>query len=116
MFYGTKDGKEYGSYTEISALISYVEIGDNEWMSIVNRANSENKIITPYKDGYPVLADPPEPTQEEQVVERIRQLENYLSSTDWYILRYQETGTPEPEEIKQKRAEARAEISQLRNV
>lgn len=34
----------------------------------------------------------------------------YLSATDWYIARFIETGQPIPEEIQQKRAEARAKI------
>ena len=31
----------------------------------------------------------------------------YLDSTDWYIVRFSETGVPVPEEISTKRAEAR---------
>lgn len=35
---------------------------------------------------------------------------NYLSSTDWYIIREQETGEPTPQEIKDERAAARLRI------
>lgn len=34
----------------------------------------------------------------------------YLYDTDWYVIRFLETGTPIPPEIVQKRAEARAGI------
>lgn len=40
--------------------------------------------------------------------------ENYLSSTDWYIARYAETGTEIPDEVKTKRSGCRTEISELR--
>lgn len=35
----------------------------------------------------------------------------YLNETDWYVIRFQETGEPIPEEISIKRAEARAAIT-----
>ncbi|HGZ6705703.1 TPA: hypothetical protein ACOLYM_004169 [Vibrio parahaemolyticus] len=34
----------------------------------------------------------------------------YLRETDWYVIREQETGEAIPEEIKQNRAKARAEV------
>lgn len=36
--------------------------------------------------------------------------QNYLASTDWYIIRELETGVPCPQEIKTARAAARARI------
>lgn len=45
---------------------------------------------------------------------RITELQTYLSSTDWYAVRYADSGEPMPEEVRIKRAEARLEISQLR--
>lgn len=35
----------------------------------------------------------------------------YLRDTDWYVVRHAETGVEVPEEITQKRAEARATAS-----
>lgn len=35
----------------------------------------------------------------------------YLNSTDWYVIRWQETGTPVPQEILDARAIARAAIA-----
>lgn len=34
----------------------------------------------------------------------------YLLSTDWYVVRFNETGEPIPEDVKANRARARAEI------
>lgn len=34
----------------------------------------------------------------------------YLLSTDWYVVRFNETGDPIPEDVKANRARARAEI------
>lgn len=34
----------------------------------------------------------------------------YLSSTDWYVIRMQETGEPVPEDVLAKRAAARARV------
>lgn len=49
----------------------------------------------------------PEPIEEE--------LQQYLNETDWYAVRYAETGIEIPEEVKQKRQETRDKISALRN-
>ena len=35
---------------------------------------------------------------------------NYLQETDWYVIRFTETGVPIPQEILNKRAEARLQI------
>ena len=45
---------------------------------------------------------------------RITELQTYLSSTDWYAIRYADSGEPMPDDVRTKRAEARLEISQLR--
>ena len=44
----------------------------------------------------------------------ISKYQMYLSETDWYIYRAMDTGEPVPVEVKQKRQEAREEISRLR--
>lgn len=58
----------------------------------------------------------PEPTEEEKARERIAELEAYLASTDWYAVRYAETGVAVPDDVKAARADARLEISALREV
>lgn len=65
-----------------------------------------------YLQGYaPAKA---EPTVEELKQARIKELQQYLSETDWYAIRESETGVDIPTEVKKARADARAEISSLR--
>lgn len=45
---------------------------------------------------------------------KIEELEAYLAETDWYVIRFADTGEAIPEEIKTKRRDARDEISRLR--
>ena len=56
----------------------------------------------------------PEPTTNELNERRINELESYLNSTDWYAVRYAETGVAIPDDIKTARQAARDEISALR--
>ena len=94
---------------------SCVEISDEEYENINNRLNSENKLLLGDENGNPILVDPPAPTEEELKIQRVAELELYLSQTDWYAIRFADTGEAIPTEIKQKRQEARDEISALRN-
>lgn len=60
----------------------------------------------------------PEEVQDEQAPDprpgRIAELEKYLASTDWYIIRKLDTGAPAPAEVLEARQAARDEISLLR--
>lgn len=56
----------------------------------------------------------PEPTEEERKALRIVELQNFLDGTDWYAVRFAETGVEIPDEIKAERQAAREEISRLR--
>lgn len=57
-----------------------------------------------------------EPTADEITKQRISELEAYLNSTDWYAVRYAETGVEIPDDVKTGRQEARDEISTLREL
>lgn len=46
---------------------------------------------------------------------KISEHQSYLSSTDWYAIRFADEGVAIPEDIKAKRQEAREEISRLRD-
>jgi len=59
---------------------------------------------------------PPEPTPAELAQREIAEKLAYLASTDWYVVRYTETGEPIPDEIKAARAAARVRIDELRAV
>ena len=52
---------------------------------------------------------------EQRKSERIAELQNYLNATDWYAVRFAETGVEIPGEIKAERQSAREEISRLRD-
>ena len=56
----------------------------------------------------------PEPTEEELRTARIVELQNFLNATDWYAVRFAETGVAIPEDVKAERQAAREEISRLR--
>ena len=56
----------------------------------------------------------PEPTQEELNHQRIDELQDYLTSTDWYAVRLAETGVAIPDDVVTARSSAREEISTLR--
>ena len=45
---------------------------------------------------------------------RMAELQAYLADTDWYVVRYADTGEPVPDDVKAKRQAAREEISNLR--
>ncbi len=55
-----------------------------------------------------------QPTEQEINQQRIRELEGYLASTDWYAVRYAETGVEIPQDVRSQRQSAREEISRLR--
>lgn len=73
--------------------------------------NANNAHIEKSGDGYIIVENEPYvPTNEDKVVE----LKAYLNSTDWYVVRFAETGEPIPEDIKVARANIRIEISNIR--
>lgn len=51
---------------------------------------------------------------EQRKVERIAELQNRLNATDWYAVRFAETGVAIPDAVKAERQAAREEISRLR--
>lgn len=55
-----------------------------------------------------------QPDQKTAMQARMNDLQDYLSSTDWYAARLAETGVEIPEEIRSQRQSARDEISRLR--
>jgi len=66
-----------------------------------------------------LIYNTPEPFETE--AEKAQRIQNeinaeartYLSQTDWYVIRLQETGEPIPEDILQKRADARASVVEV---
>ena len=88
-------GSNYSFYQSIGMSEMDVEEGyDGKW----------------YLEGYA-----PEKPQSVINAERITELQNRLNETDWYAVRYAETGVAIPDEIRAERQAAREEISRLRS-
>ena len=68
-----------------------------------------------YDGQYYVSGFAPEKPQKIIDEERIEELKNFLSGSDWYVARFSETGVAVPVEISAARAAARVEISELRS-
>lgn len=118
MYFGkiknTEDEWGFDVFTE--TFESYKSIDSETHMKTIEEANAEGKIIKGDKKGNPILVEPPPPTEEEIKQQRLAELERYLQTTDWYAIRFADSGTPVPEEIKSKRQKAREEISTLREI
>lgn len=52
--------------------------------------------------------------QKEKIEVSISELQIYLANTDWYAVRYAETGVMIPEDIRERRQSSREEIDALR--
>ena len=109
-----KNSEAYGFDVFESTFEKYVELTDEEHDEIVEQAQKQGKWISGDKEGNPVLVDPPSSPKSIVNYERLRECEDYLKETDWYVLRYIDEGTPIPDDIKKQRHEAREEISGLR--
>lgn len=86
-----------------------VEITADKHQELLN-GQSNGKIISADAQGYPILIDPPAPTDEQLQEQANAKARAYLASTDWYIVRKAETGVEVPQEILDKRQEARRSI------
>lgn len=84
------------------------ELTEQEYLDL-RKGLSEGKTIDSSKNP-PTLIDLPAPTGQEAIDIANAEARAYLASTDWYVVRFSETGEPIPEDVKQKRAEARAAV------
>lgn len=57
---------------------------------------------------------PEEQARREEIEAQIAERQDYLDSTDWYVIRYADTGQAIPVDVRADRQEARAEIDALR--
>lgn len=100
-----------GSYVINQGTYHVPDLG--EWKELYKQVHQ-------YAQEHPEVVQPeppyeePELTPEEKLNQDIFEYQNYLNSTDWYLVRSLETGAPVPEEVTQKRAEARIAIDALR--
>jgi len=115
MYFGKLKGDgHYGFGVFKERFESYKEIDDDEHMAMINEASSKGKLIDADEEGNPIFVDPPPPTEEEISKQKLYELENYLRETDWYAIRFADTGKEIPTEVKFKRQQVREEISKIR--
>lgn len=115
MIFGkTKETNEWGFDISSDIFDIYKEIPDSDYHELLKKAQEQEKLIAGDENCNPILVDPPVPSQEEIEKMRINELKGYLDSTDWYVIRFAETGKVIPTEIKTKRQNARNEISLLK--
>ena len=111
-YYGTDDGVNYGFSSKQNRFKQSVEISDAEHRALLD-GQANGKQIKTDSDGHPYLEDIDNtPTVEQEIAE----LQRYLDSTDWYAIRYAETGAEIPDDITKQRQETRDKISKLRSV
>lgn len=111
MFYKKTEGSEKVSFILAPAKSDDIfEVTDTEYMWFVSDANACGRLIRMDKDNKLELVTPP--LTEEQINE-YRRLRRFLEQTDWYVIRYAETGKAMPDDIRAKRQDARDGISRL---
>ena len=109
MFASKTTGGFYDAAIHSTMPDDVVEITAEEHAAILE-GQSKGKLIDWDEAGYPFLTDPPGPTPEQLQEQVNAEARAYLSSTDWYIIRLQETGEAIPEDVLEERAEARASV------
>lgn len=82
----------------------------NEQHAALLEGQSQGKLIDFDEAGRPFLAEPPPPTAEQVQARANAEGRAYLTSTDWYVIRLQETGEPIPEGVLAERTAARARV------
>ena len=86
-----------------------VEVSDDYYNELM-AGQASNKRIEADNKGIPRLVDAPPMTPEQAQVKRNAEARAYLSQTDWYVVRFSETGTPIPDDIRANREAARASV------
>ena len=118
MFFGKLKGldNEWGFDVFDTSFSSYKEITDDVHEELVNEAISTGKLISGDKEGNPILIDPPKSSKKTEAEDKIEELVKYLAETDWYVLRFVESGLDIPKDVKSKREKARETISSCREL
>lgn len=60
------------------------------------------------------ILEVPEPSDLDKYKSELRTYEQYLTDTDWYVVRYVDNGISIPDDVKTQRQEAREAIDRLR--
>jgi hypothetical protein len=92
-----------------------VEITDDYWQELLE-GQSNGKQIVSDANGYPILADPPAPSQSELDAREIASLKSYLADTDYIYPKCLELGLDvdiEYADVVSQRKSARTRIQEL---
>lgn len=100
---------ENGNIIQSEKKTRYIPMFTEETVDDAIQEFSEEDIITVEGNFY-LAGYAPEPSAESIIAKD----EEYLKSTDWYAIRFADTGEEIPADIKKARQEARDEISKLR--
>jgi hypothetical protein len=97
--------------THIEQSTPFKEVAEDLGLDL----ETEEEIVYGYDGKQYIKGTEPKIPQSVVDEKEIAELQEYLTETDWYAVRYAETGVEIPEEVKQKRQDARKKISELRN-
>ena len=98
--------KENGSYVMMSDVTGKVDY----WCGFPDSPDSRHAEVESYLAEHPeaLVPEPVPPPTPEQIAEQERQANlAYLASTDWYAIRFADTGEAMPADIKTARQAAR---------
>lgn len=110
MFFSASTGGFYA--TEIHGAnmpADVVEITAEQHAALL-AGQTAGKVIAADANGRPVLQDQPPLTGEQLQSQINAEARAYLVSTDWYVIRLQETGEAVPDEVLAERAAARVRV------
>lgn len=105
--------RKYAKIINEETKAAVVGLGTNESF-YRSEGMTETDVEQGYDGNWYVAGFAPEKPQSVIDAERIDELQKYLDETDWYAVRFAETGVAVPEDVKAKRQAAREEISRLR--
>lgn len=112
MFFSASTGGFYSREIHGTNMPADVVEITTEQHSALIEGQSNGKVITSDENGFPILIDsvitPEQIQQQNNATAR-----QYLASTDWYVIRMQETGTPIPQDILDAREAARASVVEI---
>ena len=110
MFYSKSNNAFYTQEVHGESMPADVVSVDDVRYEEIQTQLSQGGTLYADANGYPAVEPRPALTPEQQQELKNAQSRAYLAETDWYVTRFAETGVPIPDEIKQKRAEAREAV------
>jgi hypothetical protein len=110
MFYSATTGGFYDAEINKGGIpADAVEISPSRHAELLE-GQANGLLILADKNGAPMLAPPPPPTAEELQAQKNVEARAYLAKTDWYVVRFAETGQSIPDDVRAARESARASV------